>query len=692
MNTSAHILVVALDPDTRRRNRALLEAAGYTVIEAHDEESGIEQARALRPAAVVFSPHAGEAGNGFAAPELCARLKALPGLADLPVVEIVPPGRNGRLAGAGRPGAAAPDITLGEGDAGDLGAVVGTLTRLRESEAALRASRRRFQALAAATGEAVWSADASGNSADSYEWWESTTGQVREYAHGGGWLGQVHPTDRSTVEERWQRALRERLPFEMEYRLRTQAGDYRLFRVRGVPIFEANGTFVEWVGTATDITQQRATERRLEFLAHVSDALSSSLDYEATLQQIADLMIPELADWCVVDIADESGNVNLAAVAHVEPDKRRWAYEIRRRYPVHVSQPDGLPNVIRTGEPLVYPHVTDEMLVAVAQDEEMLAVLREIGYRSIIVVPLWVSGRALGAVTFVSSDESRLYDAEDVAFAAEVGRRAALAVENARLYREARQVEADLRQLNATLELRVKERTADLERSNRELDQFAYIASHDLRAPLRAIDHLANWIAEDSADAINSQSREHLAKLRGRVKRMERLLEDLLLFSRVGRQRHQPEEVDLGELVRGAVDLLALPPGMRVTVAESMPIILTERVPLETIVRNLVENAAKHHDAPERGSVSIEARHVGEWVEISVTDDGPGIAPQFHDRIFGVFQTLKPRDQLEGSGMGLAIVRKAVEVRGGAVQLESDAGAGATFRFTWPAAEGRPAE
>jgi signal transduction histidine kinase len=326
------------------------------------------------------------------------------------------------------------------------------------------------------------------------------------------------------------------------------------------------------------------------------------------------------------------------------------------------------------------------MLVAAAPDTETLVVLREIGYRSVIVVPLWSGGHAIGALTLVSTTEERLYDVQDLAFAEEVGRRAALAVENARLYRAERDAQAELKQLNTTLEQRVRERTAELERSNRELDQFAYIASHDLRAPLRAIDHLAGWIAEDNGATLGGESREHLAKLRSRAKRMERLLEDLLLFSRVGRERHAPEPVELADLCHAAVDLLSLPRGFCVTVEEPMPGFVAERVPLETVIRNLVDNASKHHHQPQQGQVHISAQDCGDTVEIVVQDDGPGIPPEFHERIFGVFQTLRPRDQVEGSGMGLAIVKKAVEARGGSVELESEAGAGAVFRLKWPKA------
>ena len=235
----------------------------------------------------------------------------------------------------------------------------------------------------------------------------------------------------------------------------------------------------------------------------------------------------------------------------------------------------------------------------------------------------------------------------------------------------------------SVLEERVVERTAELERSNRELDHFAYVASHDLKAPLRAIDHLSKWIESDAGTLLPPDSQEHLTKLRGRVQRMERLLDDLLAYSRAGRVQHAPERVATGDLVRSIFDLLAPPPEFRLIVEEPLPTLITQRVPLETVLRNLLGNAIKHHQRKD-GCIRVTASDMLDWVEFSVADDGPGIAPAFHERIFDLFQTLQPRDQVEGSGMGLAIVKKTVESMGGSIAVDSEAGKGAVFRFTWP--------
>ncbi|MBV9773278.1 MAG: PAS domain S-box protein, partial [Gemmatimonadetes bacterium] len=222
-----------------------------------------------------------------------------------------------------------------------------------------------------------------------------------------------------------------------------------------------------------------------------------------------------------------------------------------------------------------------------------------------------------------------------------------------------------------------------LEASNRELDQFAYVASHDLKAPLRGIANLSQWIEEDLGDRVTEEAGEHLRLLRGRVHRMEGLIDGILQYSRAGRVREKLERVDVGALLDEVVDLIAPPESVTIVVGEGMPELVTERLPLQQVFMNLIGNAVKYTRRPD-ARVEVEVRDAGDFHEFSVSDNGPGIAPEYHERIFGIFQTLEARDRVEGTGIGLSLVRKIVESRGGRVQVESAEGAGATFRFLWP--------
>jgi signal transduction histidine kinase len=227
--------------------------------------------------------------------------------------------------------------------------------------------------------------------------------------------------------------------------------------------------------------------------------------------------------------------------------------------------------------------------------------------------------------------------------------------------------------------------TAELERSNHDLDQFAYAASHDLKSPLRTISNALRWLEEDLADKLTGEDRENLELLRNRVNRMQKLLDDLLEYARIGRKAGQQsnEIVDGNTLINDVLALLTPPKSFKVEVSNAFATITINRMPLHQVLYNLIGNAIKHHDR-ESGLIQIDVEEADAEFRIMVRDDGPGIPANFHADIFELFRTLKPRDQVEGSGMGLAMVRRHVEHRGGVITVTSDDGRGSAFFFTWP--------
>lgn len=226
-----------------------------------------------------------------------------------------------------------------------------------------------------------------------------------------------------------------------------------------------------------------------------------------------------------------------------------------------------------------------------------------------------------------------------------------------------------------------------LRRRNQELDQFAYVVSHDLKAPLRAIANLSEWLEEDLNDKLTPDTRRQMDLLRGRVHRLEALITGLLQYSRAGRLHGQPETVAVAALLQEIIDSLAPGPDFRIEVEPGMPTLVTERLPLQQVFSNLISNALKHHhrqpgDPP--GQIQITSRERAEVYEFAVADDGPGIEPQYHDRVFGIFQTLEPRDKTENTGIGLSLVKKIVESQGGKIWIESQPYPGTIFWFQWP--------
>jgi PAS domain S-box-containing protein len=400
-------------------------------------------------------------------------------------------------------------------------------------------------------------------------------------------------------------------------------------------------------------------------------AVTASLAAALTPAEVIGIIISKGA--AVLDAAATSVKLRTADGAWLEspqffnyPDDITAVYQ---RYPLSSATP--MADAARTGEAVWlssarstadrYPHLAEAV--------------EALGLEAAAALPLMLGEQIIGAMG-ISFATERQFDVEEREYLLTLASQCAQALERARLY-EAEQ------QARMELEERVAERTAELERSNRELNQFAYVASHDLKAPLRAIDALARWISEDAAGVLPPRSAEHLIKMRSRVKRMEKLLDDLLAYSRAGRVNHPPEPIDLHLLVQDIAGVLSPPPGFAVIVEPPVPELRTPRVSLELVLRNLIGNAIKHHHRPY-GEICVRAVVRGRMVEFSVQDDGPGINPKYHDQIFEMFQTLQSRDKVEGSGMGLAIVKKLVESYGGTIAVESEVGKGTTFRFTWP--------
>ncbi|MEO0839150.1 MAG: PAS domain S-box protein [Cyanobacteria bacterium J06643_5] len=234
----------------------------------------------------------------------------------------------------------------------------------------------------------------------------------------------------------------------------------------------------------------------------------------------------------------------------------------------------------------------------------------------------------------------------------------------------------------AQMNLILLQTTAELEKRNKELDQFAYVTSHDLKAPLRAIANLSEWIEEDLQAALTPDTQKQMDLLRGRVYRMEALINGLLQYSRVGRIKTEPETVVVAQLIAEIIDSIAPPQDFTIEIIGEMPTLVTERIPLQQVFSNLISNAIKHHNRSD-GKVTISIQEQEKFYEFTVADDGKGIASQYHDKIFVIFQTLESRDKRENTGIGLAIVKRIIEENGGMITLESQLGEGTSFRFTW---------
>jgi PAS domain S-box-containing protein len=493
------------------------------------------------------------------------------------------------------------------------------ITERRQAERQVRESEERFRTLANSMPQLAWTARADGFLLWYNQRWHDYTGTTPEQMEGWGWQSVHDPAVLPTVLARWRDAIARAQPFEMEFPLRGADGTFRSFLTRAQPMKDSDGRLVQWLGTCTDVDQLKLIEQSLRT---TQARLKSTLEASSVGTWTWDLAGDRL-------IGDEFTARMFSVPAEAE----------------------GLPVAVY----LQVVHEDDRADVAAALKRAIdLCGAYDVEYR---IRQSSGSIRWLQARGRVESDGS-----------------------GHAVYFHGAVMDITDRKLS---ELSLHDKNRQLERSNCDLEDFAYIASHDLKTPLIGIKSAALWLEEDLHD-LSDESRELLRLMRSRIQRMETLLDDLLTFSRVGRTETAVSETRLADIFASIVEVLSPPAHIQVRVEGELPVINTASAELEQVLRNLIGNAIKHHDK-QHGEVVLSGKRVGNFVEFIVRDDGPGILPQFHETIFVLFQTLKRRDEVESTGMGLAIVKKLIERQNCGITVHSQGdGTGTEFRFRWP--------
>lgn len=443
-------------------------------------------------------------------------------------------------------------------------------------------------------------------------------------------LEAVHPDDREYVQSVVREMRSGQNYTEIEYRTLWPDGTVRWVVARGNSIYSDDMTLIETRGVLLDITERKRAEALIA-------------ENEAKLRGFVNANVVGMLYGDIYGNIKDANDELLRIIGYTREDleagRIRWT---------DITPPEHLP--------------ADDLGVAEARARGACTpyekeYIRKDGSR----VPVLLGYSLVG--------EERV---ESVAFILDL-------TERKQAERQLQQQAFELKQLNIALE----QTTVKLSERNQELDRFVYTVSHDLKAPLRAIYNLSQWIADDLEGQLEDENLHQMQLLQNRVARMEALINGLLAYSRIGRTEVATERVNVSELLLEILDSLIYPATFIISIQPEMPTLLAKKLLLSQVFSNLISNAIKHHHRRD-GQIKIKATPKDDYYEFSVSDDGPGIAPENHQRVFDIFQTLRGQEVAESTGIGLSIVKKIIETEGGQIFLLSNLGEGATFRFTWP--------
>lgn len=540
------------------------------------------------------------------------------------------------------------------------------ITEQQRAEAQLRESELRFRQLAEHIQDVFYIRDPH-QAAVLYisPAYEEIWGQPCDelYHNPDAHLSAIHPDDLPRVLDAMARQ-REGTATAEEYRISQPGRFTRWIRDRAFPVLDAAGRVERICGIAQDITSRKQYESMLHFLAEASETLASLVDLETTLQKLAQFAVPTFADWCAVYLVEPDQTLRCVATAHVDPEKVAWASRFHQEYPPapHLSR------VLQTGAADIVQEVSDEHLVQVAQDEEYLRILRELGLKSYMSVPLMGREGTVGVLTFLAAESGRRFSYEDLSVAEDIAHRASIALENARLYHEVR--EADRRK-----------------------DDFLAMLAHELRNPLAPIRSGLDLLALE-----NPGQREIVDIMQHQVEHLVRLVDDLLDVSRIMRSKVdlRLEPVELGPLVRRAAEVIRTTiesQEQKLTISlPDEPVWLTaDPVRLVQIIENLLNNASKYTD--RGGQIELGVEREASSILITVRDNGVGMEAELLPRIFDLFvQASQSLDRSRGGlGIGLTLVRSLVEMHGGSITAESAGpGHGSCFAVDLPVGQPVP--
>jgi len=537
-------------------------------------------------------------------------------------------------------------------------------------------------------------------------------------------IESIHADDADRVVKTITNAIQDKtIQYESEYRTHDIKGNTRWLLARGHVEYDDNGRAVRFLGLVVDITERKLTENNLHILAKANTQFPASIGYKQALDSIASMIVPNVADWCSIEIL-EDGKIEQVAIAHKDPEKVKWAKKLREKQgQIDINAPNGSSRVIRTGEVEHISVITDEMLVAAAKNKTELKLLRDIGFHSLIIAPLKIDGDTIGAISFVSTESHRHYDKNDVEIAQALANRAALAVYNANLFQgasleinERKKLQDQLVKLNAALEERVKERTLALEKTNEGLqaeierrhklerqrvkhyidlnktkDEFISLSSHQLRTPATGVKQYLGMVLEGMAGEVNETQQTFLQKAYESNERQLTIVSDLLKVAQVdaGKVRLRQETVDIAVLLHDVIKEQQHTYATRKQTVEFKEpsfsaTAFVDPDKMRMVLENMIDNASKYSDPGK--TVKVALSEESDTLVVTIKDDGVGIAPDDLNKLFEKFNRIHNHlsNHVGGTGLGLYWAKKVVDLHGGIIKVTSVPNTGSTFSIFLP--------
>ena len=425
------------------------------------------------------------------------------------------------------------------------------------------------------------------------------------------------------------------------------------------------------------LIQASLNQQKLIFLAKVSEILSTSLDYNKTLSDLARFITPSIADWCIIYEVQSESVVKPIIISHTDPQKIRLGFHLAEKYPLDAVNPKGIYKVLRTQKPEFIPVLPPLLRKSFAFSDDQSQLIHNLGINSMISIPLIVRGKMYGMMTLLLEGEEKVFDTQDLDLAKEIAGRATVAIENGRLFSEAQE-------LNRELEERVARRTAELEIINKELESFSYSVSHDLRAPLRSIDGFSNLLLKKYGDSFDEQGQDYFRRVMQATRQMGQLIDDMLKLARLTRVEMNFEITNLSEIANAiAEELISSQPKRHAQIVIQPDMIANvDRNLIRAALHNLFENAWKYTRNQEVTEIVFGMTVKEGNNEYFIRDNGVGFDMKYVDKLFGAFQRLHSTAEFEGTGIGLATVQRIIHRHKGIIWAEGEKNVGASFFFT----------